>query len=79
VPDLAIEVVSERDSFNSLMIKATRYRECGTREVWVFSKETRQAFVLSEARQAILGEDAFFESPLIPGFRIRLGELFDRA
>jgi Uma2 family endonuclease len=79
VPDLAIEIVSQNDTFISLMKKAAKYRKFGTREVWVFSQDTRQAFVLSEHRQAILGENDFFESPQIPGFRIRLGELFDRA
>jgi Uma2 family endonuclease len=79
VPDLAIEIVSAHDTFISLMKKAERYRRCGTREVWVFSQDTRQAFVLSEQRQAILGEKDFFESPQIPGFSTRLDQLFDRA
>jgi Uma2 family endonuclease len=79
VPDLAIEVVSRNDTFEMLMEKAARYRSCGTSEVWVLSPKTRQAFVQSEERQAILNDDQLFESPLIPGFSIRLGELFDRA
>jgi Uma2 family endonuclease len=79
VPDLAIEIVSENDRFKSLMQKAARYRKCGTKEVWIFSRDTRQAFVLSEDRHAFLNDDEMFESNLIPGFAIRLGELFDRA
>jgi Uma2 family endonuclease len=79
VPDLAVEIVSRRDTFNDLMEKAARYRRCGTQEVWVLIPSTRQAFVQSETRQEILREDQNFESPLIPGFSIRLGELFDRA
>lgn len=59
------------------MKKAQRYRRCGTAEVWVMSPETRQACVLSEVRKEILDEDGTFESPLIPGFSIRLSELFD--
>jgi len=79
VPDLAIEIVSENDKFKSLMEKAVRYRKCGTKEVWVLSPDTRQAFVQSEDRQAILSDDQLFESKLIPGFAIRLADLFDRA
>ena len=79
VPDFAIEIVSENDKFKSLMEKAVRYRKCGTKEVWALCSDTRQAFVLSEERQAILSDDQMFESKLIPGFGIRLADLFDRA
>jgi Uma2 family endonuclease len=79
VPDLAIEIVSAGDTFTKLMEKAVRYRKCGTREVWVLSPDTRQAFVQGEDRQAILGEADTFESKLIPGFSIRLGDVFDQA
>ena len=79
VPDLAIEIVSENDKFKPLMEKAARYRKCGTKEVWVLSPETRQAFVQSEERQVILSDDQMFESKLIPDFAIGLGKLFDRA
>jgi len=79
VPDFAIEIVSENDKFKSLMNKAVRYRKCGTREVWILCRDTRQAFVLSEDRQAFLSDDDMFESKLIPGFAIRLADLFDQA
>jgi Uma2 family endonuclease len=79
VPDLAIEIVSANDTFTRLMEKASRYRKYGTQEVWVLSPDTRQAFVQGEDRQAILSEDDAFESKLIPGFAIRLGDLFDQA
>jgi Uma2 family endonuclease len=79
VPDLAIEIVSESDKFKALMEKAARYRKCGTAEVWVFSQDTRQAFVLSEDRHAFLNDQEMFESKLIPGFAIRLADLFGGA
>jgi Uma2 family endonuclease len=77
VPDLAIEIVSKHDRFEAVMEKAVRYRKCGTREVWVLAPKTRQAFVQSEDRDVILNDDQMFESKLIPGFSVRLGELFD--
>ena len=79
VPDLAIEIVSKTDQFEKLMEKAARYRKCGTREVWVFAAKNRQAFVFSEDRKVILDDHDLFETSLIPGFSIRLADLFDRA
>jgi Uma2 family endonuclease len=79
VPDLAIEIVSESDTFSNIMRKADRYRTCGTKEVWLLDSENRHAWILSEDREVILKDDQILESKLIPGFSIRLGELFDQA
>jgi Uma2 family endonuclease len=78
VPDLAIEIVSPNDPFEKLAKKAQRYRQCGAREVWIFSAETRQAFLFSEHRRVILDENDEFRPETIPGFAIRIGGLFDR-
>jgi len=78
VPDLAIEIVSKSDTFEKLIEKAHRYRRCGTKEVWIFSIDSREAYVYSAGRRAILDENALFQSSLITGFAIRIGELFDR-
>jgi Uma2 family endonuclease len=61
------------------MKKASRYRKCGTKEVWVLSPENRQAFVQSADRNVMLEDDQMLNPKLIPGFSIRLGELFDRV
>jgi Uma2 family endonuclease len=78
VPDLAIEIVSQNDTFEKLVGKARRYRSCGTQEVWIFSIELREAYVYAESGRAILDENGLFQSSLIPGFSIRIGDLFDR-
>jgi Uma2 family endonuclease len=78
VPDLAIEIVSQSDTFEKLIGKAHRYRRCGTKEVWIFSIDSREAYVFSSDGRAILDEDGLFQSSLIPGFSIRLGDLFDQ-
>jgi len=78
VPDLAIEIVSQNDKFEALMKKAQRYRDCGVKEVWIFSIEMREAYVFSDHQRIILGADSEFRSGLIPGFSIRIGELLDR-
>jgi len=77
VPDMAIEIVSRNDTFESLMKKAVRYRRCGTKEVWLFSIGLRQAMHLSEQRQVLLGEEELFAPEQIPGFSMRIGELLD--
>lgn len=76
VPDLAIEIVSQNDPFSKLIEKADRYRKCGTKEAWILDIDSRRAFVFSEERETILDENGMFESSLIPGFSIRIGDLF---
>ncbi|HTC86912.1 MAG TPA: Uma2 family endonuclease [Bryobacteraceae bacterium] len=78
VPDLAIEIVSENDSFKKLVKKVDRYRKCGTKEAWILDIDSRKALVFSDALNAILDENGIFKSSLIPGFSIRLGDLFDQ-
>jgi Uma2 family endonuclease len=77
VPDLAIEIVSQNDKFEALMKKARRYLKCGTKEVWILHIEGREAYVFSGDKRAILDEKQKFQSDLIPGFSIKLGDLFD--
>jgi Uma2 family endonuclease len=76
VPDLAIEIVSQGDRFTALLQKALRYRSCGTKEVWIFSIETRQVFLYSQQPPVILNENCEFRSEQIPGFAIRIADLF---
>jgi Uma2 family endonuclease len=78
VPDLAIEIVSENDTFKKLLTKVDRYRKCGVKEAWILDIDSRKAFLFSEKRDAVLREDQPFASSLIPGFSIRLGDLFDQ-
>ena len=78
VPDLAIEIVSRNDSFAKLIAKATRYRQHGTREAWIIDIESRRALLFSDHGDANLDENGLFQSSLIPGFSVRLGDLFDQ-
>ena len=77
VPDLIVEVASEDDLLEATMQKLMHYRVCGTKEVWLLV--AGQAFVFSERAELILDDDDEFQSDLIPGFSIRLKDLFDRA
>ena len=78
VPDVAIEIVSESDRFDALVKKAKRYLQHGTKEVWIFSIDNRETYVYSDKGKVILDENDEFSSRLIPGFSIRIGELFER-
>jgi len=78
VPDLAIEIVSQNDKFTKLVKKVDRYRTCGTKEVWILDIDSRKAFLFSADGDSILNEEQQFASTLIPGFSIRIGDLFDR-
>ena len=76
VPDLAIEIASKNDRFESLFAKAYRYRDCGTKEVYVFSIATRQVFVCSHHPVTVMGESEDFRPQAIPGFSIKISDLF---
>jgi Uma2 family endonuclease len=77
VPDLAVEVVSKNDTFASIVRKARRYLQYGTREVWVFLIPSREVYFYSAERDRILRDHQMFESALVPGFQVGLAELFD--
>jgi Uma2 family endonuclease len=76
VPDLAIEIVSQNDTFQSLWRKKDRYRRCGTREVWIISMETEEIFVYAERGNVILKGQDTIQTDLIPGFSISVDHLF---
>lgn len=76
VPDLAIEIVSQNDTFARLTKKADRYLKNGTQEVWIFDIDFRRAFLFSDHGDAILNESQLFESPLIPGLHVPIADIF---
>ena len=77
VPDLAIEIVSERQTFQDLIRKKNRYRQCGTAEVWIVSPESREVYLYSDRGNRILAAEDELSTELLPGFRIRVKQLFE--
>ena len=75
VPDLAIEIASQSERFEALINKVLHYRGCGVKEVFIFS-ESRQVFVYSEHPTVVLTESQDFRPEQIPGFSIRIADLF---
>jgi Uma2 family endonuclease len=70
-PDLTIEIVSDSEPFSRLVKKANWYRKFGTKEAWILDIDARKVLLFSEEHEA-------FQSSLIPGFSIRIGDLFDQ-
>ncbi|HXJ91808.1 MAG TPA: Uma2 family endonuclease [Terriglobia bacterium] len=78
-PALAVEVVSPTDLAQELAHKIDQYLAAGVRVVWVVYPNMREVHVFREGGAAsVLGSDDSLEAPdLLPGFAIRVGELFD--
>lgn len=75
VPDLAIEVSSQSDTYEGLLAKKARYLKSGTAEVWPFSFRTRELAIYGAHRSLTLrGADAI-TTDLMPGFSITVDEL----
>jgi Uma2 family endonuclease len=77
VPDLAIEIVSQNDTFEALVKKKERYRTAGTSEVWIISRAVREVYVYSNDRDTIIRESGELSTPLLPGLSISVKDLFD--
>jgi len=79
-PDLAIEVVSENDRAHDLLVNVAQYLGAGTKAVWLFYPNTRQAYrylpgkLEPEVRSASAGHK-FDEPDLLPGFSFPLAEI----
>lgn len=79
-PDFVAEVVSPRDRAGELQEKLLDYRDAGVRLVWVIYPANEVAVVHRPDRTAVeLGADEFLDGEdVIPGFRVRLADLFPR-
>ena len=76
VPDLAIEVASASDTYDSLLRKKERYRRAGTTEVWLISGENAEIAIYGPDHDRILHAGQTVSSELLPGFAIAVNDLF---
>jgi hypothetical protein len=53
-------------------------RRSARSSAWIFAVEARQVLLFSEHRRLILDDNDEFRPETIPGFAIRIGDLFDR-
>ena len=76
VPDLAIEVASASDTYDSLLRKKERYRRAGTTEVWLISAENAEIAIYGPDGDRILRAGDTLSSEVLPGFALTVNELF---
>lgn len=78
-PDLAVEVVSPGDQADDVYDKVRQYLEAGTRLVWVVWPKfgTVSVYTRSGAYQNLGSGDELDGGDVLPGFRVRVADLFD--
>jgi Uma2 family endonuclease len=76
VPDLAIEIASESDTYEGLLRKKERYRRAGTAEVWLLSVQNREIAMYAKGQNRILRAEDVLSTELLPGFSVAVEELF---
>jgi len=75
-PDIAIEVVSRRDTAAHLKRKVDAYLRGGSKAVWVVFPDSRSVMVHTTDSVRELKENDRLESPLLPGFSTPVSEFF---
>lgn len=80
-PDIAIEIVSPSNRFDDVELKISQLLDAGCRVVWVIQHALRRALICEpgfQRREVKIG--GALEAPdLLPGFRLELRGLFERA
>jgi Uma2 family endonuclease len=81
VPDLAVEVLSESNTRKEMERKRKDYFTAGVRRVWQIDPDTETAEVYTAPEDFTpIGADGELDGEdILPGFRLSLKRLFDRA
>ncbi|HEV3444033.1 MAG TPA: Uma2 family endonuclease [Gemmataceae bacterium] len=81
VPDLAVEVLSEGNTVAEMRRKLAEYFRVGVRMVWFIDPTLRSAEVYTALNRLrrINEEQILRGGRVLPGFSLRLGDLFARA
>lgn len=76
-PDLAVEVVSPHDLAEEVNTKINDYRDAGVPLIWVFYPSSSQVCVYqSSGPQLLSSEDELSGQDVLPGFRMKVSDLF---
>ena len=76
VPDLAVEIASESDTYDAMLRKKDRYLRAGTVEVWLISTATREITIYGRGQARVLCAGDTLSSELLPGFSVVVDEAF---
>ena len=74
-PDIAIEVVSRNEGAIEMRRKVRDYLRGGSKEVWLLDHANGEVQVHTNAGIRVLQGDEALESPLLPGFAVKVAEL----
>jgi Uma2 family endonuclease len=79
VPDLAVEVISPHNLAEEILEKVLEYFRADVRLVWVVYPRQRMIIIFESPTrvQALSRDDSLDGGPVLPGFRLPLGKLFD--
>ncbi len=77
-PDLAVEVISPSDTIRGMREKVDQFLAAGCRTVWVIDPEARevQVFETDRAPRVLVSQDVIQCPDLLPGFSIKVADLF---
>ena len=80
-PDLAVEVLSPSNTAGEMARKRGEYFRAGTRLLWEIEPELRQIRVYTDADTftTLSIDDTLTGEPVLPGFSLRVRELFERV
>lgn len=76
-PDIAIEVVSPRDTAAHLKRKVDAYLQGGSKAVWVVFPDSRSVMLHTADSVRELKGSQKIEDPLLPGFSTPISEFFE--
>lgn len=79
-PDLAVEIVSPNDTATEVEEKVLEYLDAGAKRVWVVNPTTAAVTVHYPDRtsRTLRGDDVLSGEDVVPGFAVRVGDLFNR-
>lgn len=76
-PDLAVEVISPSNEASDIHFKVLQLLNAGAAQVWIVYPDSRTIVVHGESGAYTLREDDTLSGgEILPGFEIRVGELF---
>lgn len=81
VPNLVVEVISRGNRPSEMELKLDEYFAAGVELVWYIYPQSRTAIAYAsvDAPQQLAEDDMLDGGKVLPGFKVRLGELFERA